>query len=244
MSRYIAADMGRILKKISHWIMVALVLYFIADSSTVSTMETGFDMADMLKSTFKYMSVPCGFFAILYVFGDDFKGKTAPVAIGIGISRMQVVLAKWIETVLLTTIDTLIWILGAVIASALTNGAIRASVMPGILLTGLMSVIATSTYIAFAMIIMIPTRGTTFALLVFIFMSTGLIAKGLGYLVVFEPIQKIHLISVLPTNLINICRSRMILGSFAAPQWLGLIVETALFLLITILIYRKQELEF
>ena len=244
MSRYIAADMSRILKKISHWVMVAIVLYFIADSARTDTMEVGFDIADMIKSAFKFIPVPCGFFAIVYVFGDDFKGKTAQVAIGIGISRVQVVMAKWIETVLLTAIDTAIWITGAVVSSLLSNGAITISVMPEILLTGLMSVIATSVYIAFAMMIMIPSRGTTFALLIFIFMSTGMIAKGLGYLVLFEPIQKLHVINMLPTNLINACRSRMILGSFAMLQWFALIAEIALFLFITILIYRKQELEF
>lgn len=244
MSRYIAADMSRILRKISHWVMVAIVLYFVADSSTVSTMETGFDMASMLQSMFKYMCVPCGFFAILYVFLEDFKGKTAQIAIGVGISRVQVVFAKWIETVILSAIDTFIWLFGAILASTFTNGAFTMNTIPKILLTGLMSVIATSVYIAFVMIIMIPTRGTTFALLVFIFMSTGLIAKGMGYLVLFKPIQKLHIISVLPTNLISVCRSRMILGSFAPLHWLGLIIEIALFLGITILIYRKQELEF
>lgn len=244
MSRYIAADMGRILKKVSHWILVAIILYIISDSSRVSTLETGFDMATMLKASFKYIPVPCGFLAILYVFGEDFKGKTAQIAIGIGISRVKVVLAKWIETLLLTFIDGLIWISGSVITSALTNGAITPDVIPGILLTGLMSVIATGTYIAFVMILMIPTRGTTLALLIYIFMSTGLIAKALGYLVIFKPVQKLQIISLLPTNLIDLCRSRMILGSFATVQWLELIAETALFLIITILIYRKQELEF
>lgn len=243
MTRYILADIKRVLKRIPHWVIVALALIFFGSTGSGEG-RTVADVVDSAKTTFIYACVPCGFLAIVFVLGDDLRAKTAQIAIGIGISREKVILSKWLECMVLAFIDELILLFSTTIGVLINGIAFKASDWGELFLVLIMSVIATGVYLALVFPIITVSGGTSVALLIYIFLSTGLINKGLGYLELVRPIQKLHIIGKTPTNLINVCRSRMILGNFAFAQWIGIILFLAVFLGVSILIYKKQELEF
>lgn len=243
MSRYIIADIKRILKRISYWVIVLLMIW-LSSSFTTAGGVSSMDIVDSTKMLFVYACVPCGFLEIIYVLGEDLRARTAQIAIGIGISREKVVIAKWLECFIITAIHQGLLLLAVFLYAVNQKAPFTASDWKEVALVLLMSVIGTGVYLALVFPIIVAANGTSLAIVVYIFLSTGLINKGLGYLELLRPVQKLHIIGKTPTNLINVCRSRMILGTFATGQWIGVILFIAVFLGLSIFIYKKQELEF
>lgn len=245
MGRYILADMNRVLKKVSFWIiLILLILIFGSISQNEEAEGLIIDVIDQTKNIFLYACVPCGFFAMIYLIGEDLRAKTAQIAIGIGVKRGAVVMAKWLECVIFTAFCELLLILYSIASAAMNHANFTLDNWREILMVMIASVIGTGLYMAIVFPIIIASNGITLAMLVYIFLSTGLINKGLGYLEFLKPVQRLHIIGKTPTNLLNVCRSRMILGYFALGQWIGVILFIAAFLGLSILIYRKCELEF
>lgn len=244
MSRYIFADLKRVFKRVPLLIIVAVLIWVCGSIDRTVTEGLAMDIVDQTKKTFIYACVPAGFLSLIFILGEDLRAKTAQIAIGIGISREKVVLAKWLECVIFTAVCELVMICYSFITASMHSAQFTASDWGEVLLVLLTSVVATGVYMAIVFPIIIASNGISVAMLVYVFLSTGLINKGLGYLDFIKPIQKLHIIGKTPTNLLNVCRTRMILGHMAIGQWIGVILFMAAFLGLSIFIYRKQELEF
>lgn len=244
MSRYILADIKRVFKRVPYWIIVGIAIVMFGTLDTSGEATTVVDVVDMTKNVFHYACVPCGFLAIIYVIGEDLHAKTAQIAIGIGIAREKVVITKWLECVIITAVNESLLLIFTFVCSLFCNSPFSASDWGEVILVMLVSIVGTGVYMALVFPIITGSRATALAMLVYIFLSTGLINKGLKYLEFFPAVQKLRIIGKTPTNLLEVCRSRMILGSFAFGQWVGVVLFIAAFLGLSIIIFRKQELEF
>lgn len=246
MLNYIKADLFRILARGKRWILVGVVFFIdaIIFWPSAESGMTGVDNAEMIESVLKWLPLAIGFIEIMYVFGDDFRGKTAQIAIGVGIKRRHVVLAKWLEMIILAFLDTLLVVITGVVLCAFSAGAIPAELFGDLFVQTLMCVLAAAAYSAMVLPILFMSQGTTLSMLVYLLLSAGLIHKLMELIGRIKAISGLHLSNYTLTNCLNVLRSRLILGSLHFESLLGTLIYLGIFLFITDYFYRRLELEF
>lgn len=247
MKQYLNADLYRIFRRIPRlimlfFVMVIISVFFWPDSNDEVTI---IDLIDLLQSCIKYVPVYIGFIEVIYIFGDDFAGKTAQIAIGTGVKRSQVILAKWLEMIIIVAIDASVIAVWAIILSVIKTHSIPAELVFNIIAHIIVCVIATGAYIAIVFPIMFAMQNITVAFLIYNLIAFGLFNKIIGFIVTANKfLRKFNLENFTLTNCLNVFRSRMILGSFKIESMIGIAIYIAVALYLTNLIYKKRELEF
>ena len=247
MFRYVYADIKRICKRVPFIVLscILLFVFWITVYTPDGEAEGMITAIDTTRSMIKpVLAVFGGFVAIMFIFGDGLKAKTSQIAIGIGISRRKIVLGKWIEIVLLTIVCALVIMLGVFLADVMSPIEFSGKNWLEIIGILLMAVLSVATYMAFTMILIYLTKATVLPLLLYIFLSTGLINKGIGFLGYIPIVERMHITSLTMTNLLNTFQSRLVLGYFSPLQFIGIVIYVVASLILTYLIFRKQELDF
>ncbi len=247
MKKYINADLFRLYRRIPRLILLFVIFVIIAilfwpEKESESTI---IDLIDVLEGCLKYVPVYIGFVELLYVFGDDFAGKTAQIAIGTGIKRKEVILSKWLEVIIVTAVDVVIITAIGLILSVISKHTLPGELVIDIFAHAVVAVLATGAYMALVFPIMFMMQNITVAFLIYIMLASGAINKILGYVLSLNKfIRTLALEHLTLTNCLNVFRSRMILGTFQFESIVGIILYIALALYITYILYKKRELEF
>ena len=245
MRRYIRADLYRILRRIKHWVFIAifaLIAYISFDP--FGSESTGTVNYDVMMSMVKWMPAVLGFVEILFVFGDDFRGKSAQIAIGIGIDRFKVVLVKLIDMVIVYSIDLAGLTLFSVALCLPTKGRLPLQLFWSLLAAELISILACAAFTALAMIIMFAAQDITLGLIIYLLLATGLLKKLITLLASLGKISRFHLDTYTLSNCVSVLRARALLGSFNIVTFLGILIYIAIGIGATYAVYRKKELEF
>lgn len=105
---YFNADLWRINRRIPR--IAAFVLYLLVGAATIvaSSGQKSFNfikLGDAMANTFMFLPILLAMVNFYFVFEDDFQVKTMQAAIGRGIKRLQIILVKWCEMILLSFID-------------------------------------------------------------------------------------------------------------------------------------------
>lgn len=246
MLNYINADLYRIFRRIPRWIMVGIVMVVIAvlfwpDSNSDSTI---IELAELLESTLKYVPVYIGFIEIIYVFGDDFAGKTAQIAIGTGVKRNQVIFAKWIEFVITVATDVVMIVVISLVLSVVKTHYLPAQILGDLIAHMIISILATGAYVSLVFPIMFAMQTITVAFLIYIIIAAGAINKIIGLISGTKLLKHLMIENYTLTNCLNVFRSRMVMGNFHFESILGIIIYICLFIYLTTVVYKKRELEF
>ena len=246
MKNYINADLYRIYRRVPRWIWLTTVFAIIALLFWPSNNEesTIIELVDFLEQVLRYVPVFIGFIEIIYVFGDDFAGKTAQIAIGTGVKRRQVILAKWFELLIVTAIDVVIISIIAIVLSVIHSHSFPAELIVDVIVHIIMSVLATGAFISIVFPIMFAMQNITVAFLIYILLSAGAINKLIGLLANIKILRRIGIENFTLTNCLTVFRSRLILGSFKFESALGIIIYVSLALWFTCKIFKNRELEF
>lgn len=246
MKNYINADLYRIFRRVPRWVLMTFVLAIIAVMFWPSSNDesTIIELIDLLEQTLRYAPVFLGFIEMIYIFGDDFAGKTAQIAIGTGVTRKQVILAKWLETLIVIAVDTVMVAVLAIILSVIHSHTLPAELLADTIVHILISVLATGAYVAMVFPIMFMMQNITVAFLIYILLSSGAINKLIGLLGNIKILRKLGIENYTLTNCLTVFRSRLILGSFKFESVLGIIIYVTAALWITCSLYQKRELEF
>lgn len=247
MKKYINADLYRLYRRIPRLVLLFVIFAVIAmifwpDKKSDTTI---IELIDLLEGCLKNVPVYIGFIELLYVFGDDFAGKTAQIAIGTGIKRKEVIFSKWLETIIVTAIDVVVIVVIGLVLSVISKHTLPAELVRDIIAHAVVAVLATAAYMAVVFPIMFMMQNITVAFLIYIVLASGTINKILGYVLSLNKfIRTLALEHFTLTNCLNVFRSRMILGTFQFESVIGIIIYIALALYVTNLLYKKRELEF
>lgn len=247
MKKYIRADLYRLWRRIPRLILLVIVVYLIGDMFRPGANQdsTILDLMDMFEEVLKYVPVYFGVIELMYVFGDDFIGKTAQIAIGTGVTRREVVFSKWIEIVINTAIDAVIITIIVLIESIIKTHTMPGELLAAVLVHLLVAVMATAAYIAVVLPIMFAMQNITVAFLLYPLFSSGLFSKFIDFLGnAVKFIRVHHLASYTLYNCLNVFRSRLILGSFSITSFVGMLIYVCAGVAITLAVYKKKELEF
>lgn len=245
MNKYMKADLYRIRTRIPRYIvlvimmaLMGLILFFVSKEQTI------YQMTDMLTKAITYACPLLGLVEYLFVYGDDFKAKTMQIAIGTGVKRRHVVLAKWLEVIILCVIDYVILFAIILFVCLLRGIQLDAGPVVDILILLLFGLVKTTACIGVTMILVFATQGTALGMLLYLAEMTGIVNTIFKLVFSFKHIEKLRLDRFLLTNLENIACSRMIVGTFSVGHVLGIIIYFAAFYIIATHVFKRKELEF
>lgn len=245
MIRYMKADLHRISRRIPRYISLLCVFAVLVILMLVILKgKTPFEIVDLMTKIVPYL---CGIFGLLeyiFVYSDDLKAKTMQIAIGTGISRRRVVLAKWIETAVLCILDILMLIILILVCSALKGAVFSGEPVRDLCILFFFGLIKVLGAVGFTMIFVFWTQNASAGMLLFLAFMLGIVNLLFDSIASIGPLEGLHLSSFLFSNLLDAAKSRLIIGTFSPAYFLGLIIYLAAFYFITVKLFERCELEF
>lgn len=247
MMRYMAADFLRIIKRIPRIIALVLVFgitgyifYFFNKDGKTSVYE----LVDILVKIVPYISAVFGLAELISVYSDDFKAKTMQVAIGSGIGRPQVILAKWLETGILCLCDYLFFIVLIFVLSSIQGISFSGGPAVDVILLFVFGWVKAFVCIGMTQILLFGTLSFSGGVLLYLGLCSGIAGGLVSLLLDAEIISSLRLSSYLFTNLLEVAQSRAIIGTISLPQLLGILLYAAVSFVLSCLLFRKREMEF
>ena len=250
MLNYIRADVKRILRNASHLFSMLLVfgiylcvLYFPNQNSQVTPVS----LVVSACSSLEWVVIFVGLFEVIGVFSEDFKVKTMQVAIGLGVTRAQVVLCKLCEVMILLVLDCLALIGITLLGGALFGLAIPLKVLMDVALTlAVKGLLGGIVFTSLTMIVMFVTHSMILSIFTYIFFSVDVIGLLLTLLPMFgfSWVEELGLNRFTLTYLTGVVHTRLALGTVDLWGILGLLIYTVIGLFATCKLFQKRELDF
>lgn len=263
MLNYIAADLGRIFRRVPRIVLMlvsfavfcAAVMIFVTIFNIFSepeVIEAGIEIAANENIVFDAIGVIAGYaagllglFELIFVFSDDIKAKTTQIAIGVGISRTQVVLSKFFELLILLIADMIVMLglsalMGVFLGSAL-NGAQMIQLFKTLSVDIVLSNIA---YSSLVFVLVFTTQSMTLAILGFLALNFHIVSGIIGLTGYIKALQGLNLSSYSLTTMIGKIGGMAEGAGLSLTPFLGYAAYIIVFLMIACLFFRKKELEF
>lgn len=248
MRNYVHADLHRIFRRVSRWVIVILFLAIGLGFEFYQAVTRSYNSVNLISaatSFFDLAGVILGVIEIQSVFADDFHAKTMQIAIGLGISRPKIVLAKLLDFGILALID----MLAAMILFTLGGMACGISLMGEQIYLMFISALGNAVLITIvAAITMIPVfymQSTAFAIVFFLIISMDPLKIVFQLLSTKEIVLNLHLLDIMFSSVSNTLFSQLSLrNGFPIAQLVGVIAYLAAAYGLAVLAFRKRELEF
>ena len=245
MNCYMHADLRRIFRRIPRIIalvviyaVLAVVMLYLAKNLFI------YEIVDYMIKGVPYACAAIGFVEFLSVFNEDLKARTMQIAIGIGISRRKVILAKWLECIFLCLLDGILLFALIAVCTSVRGAAFAGEPAADIALIIFFGMLKVTGSVAFTMIFVFYSQNPMVGLLVYAAMSFGIVNALAGTIVDLGPLNLFGLNRFLFMGLLNTARSRLMIGTFSVPHFAGIILYLVLFFEIAVRVFRKRELEF
>ena len=246
MKQYIVADLKRIVGQVPYWIcMLLLIGYMIGlflfhslfNWNIVTYMVTAMDFVGMLPIFF-------GLLVFIAVFSVDFKAKTMQVAIGTGLSRAEVVLSKAVEVFVITIAGIVLIGVAVLLAGVVTGPGMSATQAMEIINSLWVKGVAIISYNYIAMILIFFTQKPGIGTLFYIALATPVVEILISIINDIKLIKELDICRFYLANLIETAHTRLILGTFDIASFIGIVAYIMAGVAVTILLFRKRELEF
>lgn len=252
MLNYIHADYKRILTRRPHIVLMILfetifvgyILY------TWNKAAGNFTSVSFLTSAntffgFWFQFVVC-LVVFIQTFNFDFRAKTIQVALGLGISRLKVILSKLIQVILVMLTDFIVTLVVLYILSFAMGIYLNFQQIGYLFLTGMGVISLVSCSIALLMPLIFRTQNMVLALIGYFILVPGFISSLVRILTYLGPdfLQNLQLERFFHDSVINLATTNAIQGAFQLWPILFAIGWFALGIYLTWLAFRKMELDF
>lgn len=241
---YIFADFKRIFVRVSR-IVATVLIFALSILIAYATREGGsLGFLQVYKQMLNYIPVAFGVIELLAIFSDDFKAKSMQIAIGCGIGRNRVIVSKWLEFVIFSVMDWASMLILTLIASAIFGNGIQGVVVGEIIIIMFHIILKNITIAAYVGILAFVLQSITTPMIIYILLSTGIVETIVNVATINPTVAMLHLDSRTPLGMVNYAQARMAMGTFPFLTYLGIAAYIALGLIITMLVFKKKELEF
>lgn len=248
MTNYIHADLNRIFHRISRWVIIVL---FLAGGlgfefyQAVTRSYNGINLTSAAYTFFDLAAVVLGIVEIQSVFADDFRAKTMQIAIGLGVSRPKIVLAKLLDFAILALIDSLTIMVLYTLGGTACGIHLMGEQIYLMFISALESAVLMTIVAAITMIPVFYMQSTTFAVLFFLIISLDPLKMVFQLLSTKEIVLNLHLVELMFSSVNNTLFTQLSLRNmFPIAQFLGVIAYLAAAYGLSVLAFRKRELEF
>ena len=245
MIRYIKADLYRIFGRGSRFVTLGAFLgVFAAILWTLADSRTPYEMVEMMTKIMTYICPLFGLVEFGVVIGDDLKAKTMQIAIGTGVSRKKVILAKWFEMIFLTALDMTVFV-----AITYVIGRIRGVVFDGeplrdIIILAVFALVQLAGAVMLTFIVVFHTMNSNLGTVAYIVTAFGIFGFICEAVITIGPLDQLHLDSYLFSPLLEAAKARMIIGTVSIPHIAGCAAYLVLFYILACAAFKKVELEF
>lgn len=248
MKDLIYADVKRILRKPSYWIILGICLLislFWSIQSNNGGEQSGFSFASGQGTAVNTMNLFIGIAIYVSVYADEFTSNSMQCLIGRGVSRRRLLIAKFINCVIVTFISygiyTLFITVTGLIMGAKMNGA-ESGFLYSTILTSAFTVLG---YATISMIILFWSKNVAYATLVdaFLLFAGDTLLSGLNDI----PVIKFwHIDRHVFSNALECAKVDLLLtGGTAIFTLLWHVVKIcAISIILAYLLFRKKELDF
>jgi ABC-type transport system involved in multi-copper enzyme maturation permease subunit len=252
MLNYILADYKRVYTRIQHIVLVVLyqavfigfILFKHARFAGTYTSVTLVDNSTHFYATWLLVILFLADF--IQSFSFDFRANTIQVALGIGISRRDVILSKLAQTALVMLTDFIITFGTFCILAAVLGLPLAGHQLNFVLCTGLGTVALAICSVALLLPLVFRTQNMLLSMVGYLFLSTGWITGWVRDLSRMGPefIARLQLEKYCYDKCIALVQSNAIQHTFQLWPVIGAIAWFALGVYITWLAFRKMELDF
>lgn len=249
MINYIRADLYRILHRVPRGIvlLICFVGLWVGSFWFTSMREmNSVGLVSVCGFTFLVAAVLFGLVEIVSVFSADFKAKTMQIAIGTGVARRHIVLAKLLEFVILVLADNIVLMLGTVVGSHITGIPLRGSEIYQELITALGYMLYMLIPAVYTMIPMFFTQHTGLATILYLVLfadPASLIIEQ--FFSTNKIVLALHLKELTFSSMVGVFNTQLGLQiSFPIVVILGIAAYIVIGYLLAVRVFRKRELEF
>lgn len=239
------ADMARVIKKKSViiWLAVQILLIIGAAITLFFLKRAGIEL--VFKGAMSICNtcamIIIGIPVFLAVFKDDLQSKAMQNTIGMGVSRVQLVFARFLETSIIYIICFLI-LMAVTFAAGIPFGTTMADYME-IIREACEIVLKMVCYTAISMIVVFGTMNTSFAQSIFMLLNLGIVGTVIQALnmIPFLMEHNIDLTYATIDGVLKLAKS----STFAAAPLMWVVLFggfLVLPLILTIVIFNKKEL--
>ncbi len=245
MRNLIVSDILRILKKKTYWIIMGIV-FVLSLTSMFSSNKSGFtSMVSQRANIQNTGSIILGICIFLSVYADEFSSRSMQCIIGRGLSRSKLQIAKFLDCVLLTLNSYCLWALWVFILNLIFRTNMQPLEMTALYAAFFTSAIQAIGYATISAIFLYKSSNVAAATVVDILFYIVLYTF-LNLTATSAPLAPIIAVNrSCFTGRINQIYTGIVLGQDCG----GLIVGTVITfiigaLVISVLVFRKRELEF
>ena len=247
MKDLIIADITRIFRKPSYCIavIVCICISLIWAIRTKMNVWNGFTFMSEQDTALDLCGYILGISIYLSVYADEFSSNSMQCLIGHGVSRFRLLLAKFIDCVIVTFVTFLVYTCFVLLLGLVLSAGMNASELKFICGMILIRAIKSLGYATFSMIVLYWTQNVGLAT----FTDVFLLFTGSLLLSVFDviPVIKFYRLgNYFFEGILSNAYASLQLGQGSAWLWLTLaIVRICVFsIFVSFLLFRKKELEF
>lgn len=248
MKNYVLADISRLVRRIPRIVVLTLIyigalIFFIYCYNTAVWNSVTF--ITTFTTCFSVVGILIGMTEFLFVYASDFKAKVMQMAIGRGLSRPKVVLAKFLEAGIMNIMSLVILCIITLIFGFVTGIHLNGNQVYELVIIFVMTVMEKLIYTAITSIFLFLLQNAGLSALLYVIVGLD----PLRYLVAllsphFKIVVALHLKDYCYGMICNLFQSNLILGKFNFGALVGILIYIVGAYLITVAIFRKKELEF
>lgn len=250
MAGYLSCDLHRLLRRFPRWLMLLLALGGLAVCAAIFG-QTGlygqwssFAYIASIKTMIKPLPLIIGVIEIFFIFGDDLKAKTMQAAIGMGLSRAGLVIGKFVEIVLLSLADVIVYGLFIFALGGLFGAGLMISQVGELLIYFLVEWLKVVGYMSFTMTLFFFMRSLGLGLVLYIALYAKVFHTLADLLLSINAIKEMHLSRYTLSASIDTLQTCLIGGMSSIEPLLIVLAYCALGCMISLLLFRKRELQF
>lgn len=252
MANYILADYKRIVSRIPR--LVFLVIYEAVFVIFVlikwSNASGNYNSVALLEHTYYFFTtwfshVLC-LVDIIHSFSYDFSAKTIQVALGIGVSRLQVILSKLIQAALVMLTDFLVTFGVFGILCAVTGTPMAGHQIMTIIHYGMGSILLAVLSICLLLPLVFRTQNMVMTMIGYYVLTLGAITSLLRWISRLGPVflARLQLERLTHDSCVEQVLTNALTGNFQLMPWIGVVIWFAIGIYTTWLCFRKMELDF
>ena len=252
MLNYILADYKRVLSRIPRIVFVllyqaAFVIFLLIKHNQAAGIYTSVTLVDNASTIFGtwFIIVVC-LIDFIQSFSFDFRAKTIQVALGIGISRLNVILAKLIQTTLVMLTDLVVTFTTFNIMAVVFGTPLAGHQLNFIICHGLSSVTLSVCSVSLLLPLVFRTQNMVMSMVGYFLLATSLLTGLIRELSRLAPefITRLELDKFFYDNTIQLLYTNAIQHTFQLWPVIVSIAWFALGIYLGWLAFRKMELDF
>lgn len=179
-------------------------------------------------------------------FSYDFSAKTIQVALGIGISRLQVILSKLIQTALVIFTDLLVTFGVLCVLCAITGNTLTGHQIMYLVFNGMGCVLISSLSVCLVMPVVFRVQNMVMSMVGCFALILGVPSMIMRWITRIGPVflARLELDRFTHDSCVDLLVSNAVSGNFQLIPLIGIIVWYAIGIYMTWLLFRKMELDF